>query len=58
MLNRRLSAASPAVIRGYFAYRGDPPPHLSHDGIDDAGDKSSTVWYSVRGRWQQWAGGD
>lgn len=55
---RSIGTARPEVIRRYFEYRSEKAPPLSHDGIDDAGDKSSTVWYYTGGRWITWDGSD
>lgn len=58
IFDRSVGAASPVIIRRYFSYRNEKAPPLAHDGINDADQKGSTVWYYAGGRWVSWDGAD
>jgi len=46
------------IMRHYRAYGGPKPPPIDHQGIDDASEKASIVWYLYKGQWLQLTGAD
>ena len=46
------------IMRHYRAYGGPKPPPIDHQGIDDASEKASVVWYFYEGQWLQLTGAD
>jgi len=46
------------IMRHYRAYGGPKPPPIDHQGIEDAGEKASIVWYFYEGQWLQLTGAD
>lgn len=57
--SRVIEVADAKRIRAYFDYRGEKPPPLTHDGIDDIFEpKASVVHYFSDGTWHRWPGAD
>jgi hypothetical protein len=48
---RGLDVASQKTMAMYRGEGGEAPPDRKHDGIEDARDKGSTVWYCAHDRW-------
>ena len=46
------------IMRHYKAHGGPKPPPIDHQGIDDASEKASIVWYLYEGQWLQLTGAD
>jgi hypothetical protein len=44
--------------RQYRAYGGPKPPPIDHQGIEDASEKASIVWYFYESQWLQLTGAD
>lgn len=47
------------IMRHYNAYGGPKPPHIDHQGVDDAFlEKASVTWYFYDGKWLKLTGAD
>ena len=46
------------IMRHYRAYGGPKPPPIDHQGIDDASETASVVWYFYEGQWLKLTGTD
>lgn len=55
---RRIETIVPKRIKALFdRYGGDPPPPLTHDGINDRfGGKGSVIRYCYEGKWRELTG--
>jgi len=52
------TVAKDFIQRHHDAYGGPKPPSIDHQGIDDASEKASVVWYFYERQWLQLTGAD
>jgi hypothetical protein len=57
--SRRLTVATPKIIRQHLVHNTRSSLSIEHDGIEDVFlEKASVIWYSSGGKWVRFSGAD